>query len=138
MARHIRTLTPNQYITDPTHMPHEQRFYREWSPERIRSWGAKIGPNTELFMDRIIQSKPHPEHGFRACRGIIRLARSYTPERLERAAYRAMEFNLNSYKSIKSMMDKGLDTITLFDPQPVLVGLDHQNIRGGAYYAAEH
>jgi transposase len=138
VARHTRTLRPGQYVTDPAHMPHEHRFYREWSPERIRSWGAKIGPNTALLMDRIMESKPHPEHGFRACLGIIRLARTYTPERLERAAWRALELKLTSYKSIKSMMDKGLDTITLFEPQHSIAGIDHQNIRGGAYYAAEH
>jgi hypothetical protein len=37
------------------------------------------------------------------------------------------------------MMDKGLDTLTLFEEEPSsLSGLTHQNIRGGGYYAAEH
>ncbi len=39
VAQHIRTLKLGQYITDAAHMPHEHRFHREWSPERIRSWG---------------------------------------------------------------------------------------------------
>jgi len=139
VACHIRTLKSGQYVTDPVHMPHEHRFFREWSPERIRSWGEKIGPDTALLMDRIMQSKLHPEHGFRGCLGVIRLARTYTPERLERAARRALELNLTSYKSLKSMMDKGLDTLTLFEEEPSsLSGLTHQNIRGGGYYAAEH
>jgi transposase len=138
VACHIRTLKTAQYVTDPAHMPHEHRFFREWSPERIRSWGEKIGPNTALLMDNIMQSKLHPEHGFRGCLGVIRLARTYTPERLERAARRALELNLTSYKSLKSMMDKGLDIITLFDQDASLAGITHQNIRGGSYYAAEH
>lgn len=138
VARHIRTLKPNYYVTNPAHMPHEHRFYREWSPERIRSWGAKIGPNTAELMDRIMQSKVHPEHGFRGCLGVIRLAKTYSPERLERAAIKALELNLTTYKSIKSMMANGLDTVTLFEQQPSLGGISHQNIRGGGYYAAEH
>jgi len=135
VARHLRTLKRGQYITCPFHMPHEHRFYKEWSPERIRSWGAKIGPNTACLMDRIMQSHTHPEHGFRGCLGVISLARSFTPERLERAALKAIEQNLTSYKSIKSMMDKGLDTITLFDEHESVAAISHQNIRGGGYYA---
>lgn len=135
VARHLRTLKRGQYITASFHMPHEHRFYREWSPERIRSWGAKIGPNTASLMERIMQSHAHPEHGFRGCLGVIRLARSFTPERLERAALKALEQNLTSYKSIKSMMDKGLDMVTLFEEQEPVAAISHQNIRGGGYYA---
>jgi len=82
-----------------------------------------------------MQSHAHPEHGFRGCLGVIRLARSFTPERLERAALKAIERNLTSYKSIKSMMDKGLDLVTLFEEQESAVAISHQNIRGGGYYA---
>ena len=137
VARHIRTLKQGQFVTDSTHMPHEHRFYKEWSPERIRSWGAKIGPNTARLMERIMETRVHPEHAFRSCLGIIRLARTYTPERLERAAPKAIERNLLAYRSIKSMLDKGLDTVTLFDEPEVepAAAIDHQNIRGGGYYA---
>ena len=137
VAQHIRTLKLGQYVTDAAHMPHEHRFYREWSPERIRSWGSKIGPNTAALMDRIMLSKVHPEHGFRSCLGVIRLAKTYSPERLERAALKALELNLTNYKSIKSMMAKGLDTVTLFDQYASVDGIAHQNIRGGDYYATE-
>ncbi len=138
VAQHIRTLKLGQYITDAAHMPHEHRFHREWSPERIRSWGSKIGTNTAALMDRIMLSKVHPEHGFRSCLGVIRLAKTYTPERLERAALKALELNLTNYKSIKSMMAKGLDAVTLFDQSASFTGIVHQNIRGGDYYATEH
>jgi transposase len=137
VAQHIRTLKLGQYVTDSAHMPHEHRFHKEWSPERIRSWGAKIGPNTAALMERIMLSKLHPEHGFRSCLGVIRLAKTYSPERLERAAIKALELNLTTYKSIKSMMAKGLDTVTLFDQHASLTGIAHQNIRGGDYYATE-
>jgi hypothetical protein len=33
----------------------------------------------------ILQSRSHPEQGFRACLGILRLVRSYGRERLEAA-----------------------------------------------------
>jgi len=137
VAQHIRTLKLAQYVTDPAHMPHEHRFHKEWSPERIRSWGAKIGPNTAQLMECIMQSKLHPEHGFRSCLGIIRLAKTYSPERLERAALKALELNLTTYRSIKSMMTKGLDIVTLFEQHASLASISHDNIRGGNYYATE-
>ncbi len=137
VAQHIRTLKLAQYVTDPAHMPHEHRFHKEWSPERIRSWGAKIGPNTAQLMECIMQSKLHPEHGFRSCLGIIRLAKTYSPERLERASLKALELNLTTYRSIKSMMTKGLDIVTLFEQHASLASISHDNIRGGNYYATE-
>lgn len=135
VARHIRTLKRGQYITDPHHMPYEHRFYKEWSPERIRSWGAKIGPNTARLLERIMQQRRTPEHGFRSCLGILRLARMFTPERLERASRKALEQNMTTYKSIKSMLDNGLDAVTLFEEQEPSPTISHQNIRGGGYYA---
>ena len=84
-----------------------------------------------------MQSKLHPEHGFRSCLGVIRLAKTYSPERLERAATKALELNLTTYRSIKSMMAKGLDIVTLFEQKASLTSISHDNIRGGTYYATE-
>ena len=138
VAQHIKTFKPGHFVTDSWHMPHEHKQYMEWSPERIRSWADKIGPNTALLIERIMQSKVHPEHAFRGCLGIIRLAKTYTPERLEQASAKALSLNLMTYRSIKSMMSKGLDKVTLFDEEEALPALTHQNIRGGGYYAANH
>ena len=46
---------------------------------------AKIGPATIALVEAIMKAKPHPEQGFRACLGILRLARSYGSARLEAA-----------------------------------------------------
>jgi hypothetical protein len=42
----------------------------------MRREAAKIGPSTIALVDTIMKAKPHPEQGFRACLGILRLARS--------------------------------------------------------------
>ena len=39
----------------------------------------------------ILQSRPHPEQGFRACLGILRLVKMYGRERLEAACSRGLE-----------------------------------------------
>ena len=43
----------------------------------------KIGPATLALFEAIMRAKPHPEQGFRACLGILRLAKGYGVERLD-------------------------------------------------------
>ena len=51
-----------------------------------------------------MQAKPHPEQGFRACLGILRLARSYGSARVEAACRRGNDIGATSYGSIKSIL----------------------------------
>jgi hypothetical protein len=39
-------------------------------------------------MERMLADKPHPEMGYRACLGIMRLAKTYSHERMEGASER--------------------------------------------------
>jgi transposase len=119
-------------------MPHEHRYYLEWTPARIQKWGETIGPHTRDLMEKIMQSKLHPEHGFRGCLGIIRLSRTYTPERVEQASYRALQLEAYSFRSIKSMLAKGLDKVVPLDTAQRSETIQHENLRGGDYYDADN
>ena len=55
-------------------MPSAHRRYAEWTPARMMREAAKIGPATIALVEAIMTAKPHPEQGFRACLGILRLA----------------------------------------------------------------
>ena len=55
----------------------------------------------------ILESKPHPEQGFRACLGILRLARQYGRDRLEAACDRGLAIGARSYGSIHSILQTG-------------------------------
>jgi transposase len=56
-----------------------------------------------------MKGKPHPEQGFRACLGILQLARRYGSARLEVACRRGNDICATSYGSIKSILQHGLD-----------------------------
>jgi hypothetical protein len=56
-----------------------------------RREAASIGPATAALCELILQRRPHPEQGFRACLGIVRLVRPFGADRLEAAATRAIE-----------------------------------------------
>jgi transposase len=114
-------------------MPSEHRQYLEWTPQRIKLWGQKIGPYTKILMEEIMNRRAHPEHGFRGCLGIIRLSKTYSPERVESACKRALEIGAYNYKSVKSLLQTGLDSSAM-DVENKKIVLLHDNIRGNEYY----
>lgn len=137
VASHMRVDKPGAFVTDKRHMPHEHRRYLEWTPERIKSWGEKIGPKTRQLMEAIMQHREHAEHGYRSCLGLIRLARLYPPERVEQACRRALDLQAFNYKSVKSLLERGLENVSS-DGQQTIIPL-HANVRGQSYYTeADH
>ena len=134
VAVHLRGGGRGRHTTIAEHMPSSHRRYAEWTIERIRRDAAAIGPSTAALTAFILENRPHPEQGYRACIGILRLARQYGAERLEAACDRGLDIGARSYGSIQSILKHGLDRRP---PQPAAQGEllpDHPNIRGSRYY----
>jgi hypothetical protein len=99
-------------------------------------WASKYGPHTEKLITHLLEHNIHPHHGFRSCLGILRLGKSYSPERLEGACTLALHIKSYSYKSVESILKTGLDRKNILletreeRTQPAL----HLNIRGKDYY----
>ena len=74
------------------------------------------------------------QQGFRACLGILRLARSVTAGRLDAAAARAMEIGALTDRAVKSILDNKLDRLAADPLEPEHRPLRHRNIRGGGYF----
>ena len=77
--------------------------------EAIREDARKIGPATAALCEQILEARPHPEQGYRACLGIVHLAGSFGAARVEAAAERALEIGARTYGSVKSILDARLD-----------------------------
>jgi len=139
VASHLRSHGRGQTVTNPEHRPKSHQAHLEWTPLRMVNWARAIGPNTARLFERILEDKPHPEMGYRACLGIIRLADEYTPARMESAAQLALATGACRYQSIKSILKNSLDlaplpkaeTPTAAPPPP------HDNIRGAEYFDGE-
>jgi len=132
VASHRRTRA--RYTTKPEHMPSSHREHRKWSPPRVVATSKRIGPHTGELVDRLLSSKPHPEQGYRPCLGIVRLADKYGEDRLEAACRRALAYSSVSYKSVRSILEKGLDRIEE-DEESSASPIKHRNIRGQGAYA---
>jgi len=135
VAVHLRGAGRGRHTTVPDHMPSAHRRHAEWTIERIMRTAARIGPSTAKLVSIILESRPHPEQGYRACLGILRLARQYGEPRLEAACDRGLDIGARSYGSIQSILKNGLDRQPQRPSrQGELVLPDHPNIRGSRYY----
>jgi hypothetical protein len=81
-----------------------------------------------------MEHRPHPEQGYRACLGLRRLAKQYTPARLEAACARALTIRSPGLASITSILQRGLDRQPLPDRSSRSSLPPHDNVRGPDYY----
>ena len=136
IASHLRSYQPFKYTTVAEHMPKAHRAHLEWTPMRIVNWAKKIGPSTALLVEQILRERPHPEQGYRACLGIIRLEKPFSKERLEQACLRALRCQTHSYRSVQSILKNKLEERPL--PERSAQALPrHENVRGSQYYLME-
>jgi transposase len=134
VASHAFSAVRNRHTTIPEHMPSAHRRHAEWTPARLMQEAEKIGSATLALFEAIMRAKPHPEQGFRSCLGILRLAKSYGPARLEAACERGNNIGARSYGSIASILQHGLDRAYAQEKAPDGAPIKHANIRGRDYY----
>jgi transposase len=137
VASHRRSYRCGQYVTVTEHMPRAHQKHLEWSPSRLVNWAQTIGPQTAGLVQAILAARPHPEHGYRSCLGIIHLSRLYSADRLEAAAARALACRAFSYRSLKSILEAGLDKVPVAQGEAPAPVPEHANLRGAAYFAGE-
>jgi transposase len=133
VAAHVRSSSNRKHTTVREHMPSSHQRYADWTPERLRRQAGAIGRHTAALVEIILRERAHPEQGFRACVGIVRLAKSYGRERLEAACGRAIEIGARSYSSVNSILKNDIDR-----RRPVMPAdgpaIAHDNIRGPTYF----
>jgi transposase len=141
VAVHKRSDKRGGSTTDPAHRPKSHQRHLEWTPGRLVRWSMReVGPECGEVVARLLKSKPHPEQGYRACLGIMRLGRHYGRQRLEAACRRAVLLDTCTYQSIKSMLATKTDRRALPSgkeetQEPRIV---HSNLRGRDYYSPAH
>ena len=138
IASHRRLSGRGNTSTHCEHMPKAHRAHAQWTPSRLIGWAEKSGPQTGAFVAELLEHRRHPEQGYRACLGIMRLGRRYGSERLERACQRARSLRAYNYRTVNNILASGFDQLALeAEPEPERVTPAHHNIRGADYYQRE-
>jgi hypothetical protein len=120
-AIHPRQHRPGQRHTIDEHMPPEAIAYKLRDPQWCLRQAEAAGPCCEqlirtLFADRVLDN-------LRAAQGVIGLARKYGAKRLESACSRALLHDDVRYRSVKTILEKGLDQLlpeTVLPPLPAV------------------
>jgi transposase len=133
VSSHVRSYQRGVHTTLSEHMPHAHRAHAEWTPTRLVNWGTSIGANTGAVVEHLLKSKSHPEQGYRACLGLLSLARQYGQERLEAASTLALKLQSPTRKSVLSILKTGRDQRTAAAPDELDLP-EHPNVRGPKYY----
>ena len=137
IAVHARSYVSGKHTTLKEHRPKNHQDL-EWTSARMMEKGREIGVSTAAVMDQIMQSRKHPELGYRSCLGVLRLSKRYSNDRLEAACRRALAMNVCAYRSIKSILENSLDRQPVESVEiPAVHAEIHVNVRGSDYYSKE-
>jgi transposase len=135
IAFHSRDYSAYKYTTQKEHMPSTHQYVSEWSPEKFKNWATAIGKETRELVERIIESKQHPEQAYKSCVGILTFGKKYSNTRLNNACKRALYYQNFNYLTVKNILEKELDLEPFEDlfAQQMTFSF-HENIRGKEYY----
>ena len=107
IASHLRLKDPGRRSTVRDHQPPEALAYQLKDPQWCLQEATRIGSACAalveaLFADRVLDN-------LRAAQGIVGLAKPYSASRLEAACARALSFGSPRYRTVKTILLKGLD-----------------------------
>lgn len=118
VAVHPRLRIPGQRSTVPEHLPPDAQAFLMHDPQWCLRQAERLGPSCKnlvetLFADRVLDN-------LRAVQGILHLAERFGPLRLEAACKRALDYENPRYRTVKTILQKGLDqqpASCLIEPQ---------------------
>jgi hypothetical protein len=107
IAVHARLSRPGTRSTATDHMPPEALAWKMQDPRWCLNQSEQIGVACHcliqrLFADRVLEN-------LRAAQGIVRLKKKYGAARLEAACQRALAYDNPRYRTVKTILEKGLD-----------------------------
>ncbi|MBY0501950.1 MAG: IS21 family transposase [Alphaproteobacteria bacterium] len=104
---HIRENRKGQWITDQKDYPKGARYFLEKGIPECLEEAKEIGDSVHAFLSQFLV-KPSMTHQ-RKAQAILRLSETYSPVRLEAACKRALLFESTTYRSLKRILEDGLD-----------------------------
>ena len=117
IATHERAAKPGERHTHRDHLPPEKLPGLERNRPALLEQAAEVGPATLKLVETLLEStgldQLHPMGR------LLRLQEKHTPQRLEAACQRALDYDDLSYKTVKRILTKNLEA----QPQGIPVEL---------------
>ena len=93
----------------------------------------RIGVATGRTVERLLVERRHPEHGYRACLGLLSLSRKYGKPRLEAACLVALELGTAKYSHVRDILASKRDQMQPANTSD-WTSPQHEHVRGPSYY----
>ncbi|MHB1934947.1 MAG: IS21/IS408/IS1162 family transposase [Leptospirillum sp.] len=118
VAIHPRLWGQGQHHTLDDHLPPNALAFKLRDPQWCLRRAQEVGPSCRelierLFSDRVLDN-------LRAAQGVLRLAERHGASRVETACARALSFDNPRYRTVKLILDRGLDLLPLEAPAGIL------------------
>lgn len=107
VAHHARLFEKGSRGTKKEHLPPKARFYLSRDIDWCLKQSEIIGEHCALIIDDVIHHRT--KDLLRQAQGILSLAEIYGKKSLESACQRAFTFNIYDYKTIKFILEKGIE-----------------------------
>jgi transposase len=133
VASHMRCAHRGGFTTVVEHLPERHQAHLQWTPERLIVWGERIGLACAATVRRMLERHKHPEHAYRACLGLLSLAKRYGDARLEAACAIALELGTCKYTHIRDILVNKRDQLAP-SATPAWSSPAHAHVRGANYY----
>jgi transposase len=132
VASHMRCAHKGGYTTVIDHLPLAHQAHAQWTPERLITWGERIGVACAGVVTKMLERQRHPEHAYRACLGLLSLAKRYGDTRLEAACTIALGLGTSQFTHIRDMLANGRAQAQVTTPEWSAPA--HAHVRGPNYY----
>jgi transposase len=134
VALHVRQYKKGAFSTKEEHMASAHRAYGTWSPSRLIHWGGTFGSHTQSLISTILESRPHPEIGFRSCLAILKEAKHHGDRHaVELTSKKMLELECYRVSHFKDILKHKTYQDTR-DISNTLIPQRHENLRGQSYY----
>jgi hypothetical protein len=134
IAIHKRWKRPYKYTTDKEHLPATHRFIAELEPDRLLQQADEIHKDVKIYLSKIMDKTQHPDQANKICLGILSFSKKVGNDRLAKACQRALDYGIYNYRTIKRILENGLDKQEEDSDVQEIKMPEHDNIRGGDYY----
>ena len=107
VATHLRQFRPGSRSTIDEHLPPEAIAYKLRDPQWCLRQSEDIGAACHALIERLFAHRVLDN--LRAAQSVIGLARRFGTQRLEAACQRALTFDDPKYRTVKTILENGID-----------------------------
>jgi hypothetical protein len=106
----------------------------DWNPEHFLAQAQTISLDVAIFIERLMETKTHPEMAYKACSGILSLGKRMGNDRLINACKKANKLGVYNFHFIEDLLKRKIENQEMDEWSEPKSTPSHENVRGKAYY----